>query len=137
MATAFAESFRADPMGPIGWTIEVLLRIGPPRAPEMSSKGNVPSLVYKALDTSCRQGQLRPSYPKFGEPRAELPIPLDSGILHDLAIVTFGGDQGGWTITGLVVDAAVLSKDGMRAKLEVAAGVAPVPLGGEGSQMNT
>lgn len=92
------------------------------------------SLVCKVLDTSSRQEQLRPSYPKFGEPRAELAVSLASGLLQGLAVVTFGCDQGGWSITGLAVDAAVLSENGRRAKLEVA--VAPLALGGEGSQMD-
>lgn len=55
----------------------------------MRSKRNLLNPIYKALGTGSRHGLLRPSFPTFGGPRGELAVPLESGMLHDIAVVIF------------------------------------------------
>lgn len=139
LAVEFSEQFEKDPMRykPIGWGAEVTLRIGPPRTPEMKAKGSLLSPVYKVLDVGDRRGVIRPSYPRFGDPRTELSVPLESGFLKDVAVMFFEHVQGAWMVKGLEVNAEVLAEPGMADRLAVAAGVRPTPMGGGASPMDT
>lgn len=127
LGVEFGERFRKDPLRykPVGLTVEVTLRSGPPRMPEMKSKGYLSSPMYKALDVWERRGVLRPTYLRFGDPRAELPIPLESGLLKHV--------QGEWVVKGLEVDAEVFEDTGMADRLAAAAGARPVPMRGVSS----
>lgn len=132
LAVESGEQFRKDPLRykPVGWTTEATLRMRPPRTPEMKSSGNLLSPVYKELDVGERRGVLRPSYPRFGDPRAELSIPLESGLLKHVAVLLFENVQGERVVKCLEVDADVPAATGMDDRLAAAAGVRPVPMGG-------
>lgn len=49
-------------------------------------------------------------------------MPLESGLLHDIAVVTFACAHGEWSVIGLALDAEVLAENGMLDKLVAAGG---------------
>lgn len=104
-ATKFSDNMRSDPFvyEPIGTAIKVTLRVAPPKDADTKAKGQLLSKVFRSIDVGTYRGRPRPSYPRVGDPRAELAIPLPSGELRDIAIVRFQEINDEWRIKTIEV----------------------------------
>lgn len=86
-----------------------MLRIDPPKSPEMKSKGNLLGMFYPATKASPYAGSIRPAFPRSGPSRAEVSQTLPSGEMNDILHVMFDESTPERVVSVVLVSSEVMS----------------------------